>query len=145
MPDIISFLQNSTSLTRKTIVDNVANTTRRSFKTGKCEKLPKDEWIIVPDKHEAIISKEVFNRVQELLKSRSRGTKMETVQIFSGLIKCKDCSRAMNYAGGKTPIYTCGTYRNKGKDYCTSHYIRYQYAIIVQSYRTVEPSPCLSK
>ena len=145
LPDIISFLQNSTSLTRKTIVDNVANTTRRSFKTGKCEKLPRDEWIIVPDKHEAIISKEVFNRVQELLKSRSRGTKMETVQIFSGLIKCKDCSRAMNYAGGKTPIYTCGTYRNKGKDYCTSHYIRYQYAIIVQSYRTVEPSPCLSK
>ena len=108
------------------IGSNVANTTRRSFKTGKCEKLPKDEWIIVPDKHEAIISKEVFNRVQELLKSRSRGTKMETVQIFSGLIKCKDCSRAMNYAGGKTPIYTCGTYRNKGKEYCTSHYIRYE-------------------
>ena len=32
----------------------------------------------------------------------------------------------MNYAGGKTPVYTCGTYRNKGKDYCTSHYIHYE-------------------
>lgn len=108
------------------IGSNVGNTTRRSFKTGKCEKLPKEEWIIVPDRHEAILSKEVFYRVQELIKNRSRGTKMETVQIFSGLIKCKDCSRAMNYAGGKTPAYTCGTYRNKGKDYCASHYIRYE-------------------
>lgn len=108
------------------IGSNVGNTSRRSFKTGKCTKIPRDEWIIVPDRHEAIISKEVFYRVQELIKSRKRGTKMETVQIFSGVIKCKDCSRAMNYAGGKTPIYNCGTYRNKGKEYCSSHYIRYE-------------------
>ncbi|MCR4719716.1 MAG: recombinase family protein [Firmicutes bacterium] len=119
------------------IGSNVANTTRRSFKTGKCEKLPREEWVIVPDVHEAIISKEVFYRVRDIFKSRRRGTKMETVQLFAGLVKCKDCSRSMNYTGGDVPFYTCGTYRNKGKKYCSSHRIRYEdvYNCVLQDIR----------
>ncbi len=38
---------------------------------GKARQRPKEEWIIVPGTHEAIIDLEVWERVQELLKHRT--------------------------------------------------------------------------
>ncbi|MCI8486910.1 MAG: hypothetical protein HFJ20_07675 [Clostridia bacterium] len=41
-----------------------------NYKTRKTKRVPKDEWIVVPNMHEPIISKEQFEKVQEIMKSR---------------------------------------------------------------------------
>jgi len=37
--------------------------------TGKTYKVPKEQWVIIPDTHPAIISKETFEQVQEIIAS----------------------------------------------------------------------------
>ena len=106
--------------------------TNISYKNKKKIRKPKEEWLKVENTHEAIISKEVFEQVQEQIASRKRKMKDSTTQIFAGLLKCADCGWSMSYANNtqnKTPkkYYVCTTYRQFGKNggFCTSHYLRY--------------------
>ena len=62
-----------------------------SFKNKKKVRKPQEEWYRVENTHEAIISEEVFQKVQELIASRRRKRRNGTTQIFAGLIKCADC------------------------------------------------------
>lgn len=97
----------------------------KPFKSKKVVDVPKKDWIIVKDTHEPIISNEVWEDAQKLIQNRRRPAKDNCVQIFSGLVKCKDCGRALSYNSHKTPDYMCGTYRNKGKALCSAHRITY--------------------
>ena len=82
--------------------------------------------------HEAIISPELFHRVQEQAASRHRSTKDNRVQIFSGLLRCGGCGRSMSCGTNKTrkgvpySYYCCTAYRQYGAERagCTQHYIR---------------------
>lgn len=97
----------------------------KPFKSKRFRDVPKDEWIIVKDTHEPIISKEVFEEAQKLIHIRRRENRRTgTVQIFSGLVKCRDCGHAMVYSSD-TQSYICSTYNFWGKKECPSHYIRY--------------------
>ena len=44
----------------------------KSYKVHEIEAVPEDEWVTVPDTHEAIIDKESFEKVQALLKRDTR-------------------------------------------------------------------------
>ena len=68
-----------------------------SFKNKKKVRKPQEEWYRVENTHEAIISEEVFQKVQELIASRRRRQKNGTTQIFSGLVKCADCGWSLAY------------------------------------------------
>lgn len=101
-----------------------------SFKNKKKVRKPESEWFRVDNTHEAIIDKEVFCHVQELIKSRRRQRKDTTTQIFAGLVKCADCGWSMRFGtnnANKTPYsyYSCSFYGQFGKGYCSMHYIRY--------------------
>lgn len=100
---------------------------------GKAKQRPREEWIIVPDTHEAIIEPEVWNRVQELLRQRTRTIDFkQNVSIFAGFLKCADCGRAMvkrqfsDKEGKKRWFYTCGAYSRSGTEVCSNHYIRHE-------------------
>ena len=68
----------------------------KSYKAYQIEAEPEDEWVRVSDTHEAIIERETFNRVQELLKRDTRTSPKEReVHLFSGFLKCADCGRAV--------------------------------------------------
>ena len=54
-----------------------------SFKNKKKVRKPQEEWYRVENTHEAIISEEVFQKVQELIASRRRKRRNGTTQIFS--------------------------------------------------------------
>lgn len=100
-----------------------------SFKDKRKIRKPQDEWWKVENTHEAIISKEDFQTVQEMIASRRRKQKNGTTQIFAGLIKCADCGWSMRFGTNnqnKTPYshYTCSQY-GQGLRQCSSHYIRY--------------------
>ena len=79
--------------------------------------------------HEALVSKDVFDRVQELIETRRRKQKDGTTQIFSGLVKCADCGWSLAFGmnnQNKKPYghYHCSNY-GQGTGHCTMHYIRY--------------------
>ena len=67
-------------------------------RTRKKVRKPKEEWIRVENTHEALVSKDVFDRVQELIETRRRKQKDGTTQIFSGLVKCADCGWSLALA-----------------------------------------------
>lgn len=76
---------------------------RQSFYKGEKQRiLPKSEWTIVPDTHEAIIDKATFEAVQKMAEEQhtayhERLGKYDglgkTPNILKGLIFCADCKR----------------------------------------------------
>ncbi len=62
-----------------------------SYKNHTRISIPRENWIIVEDTHEPIISKSDFYKVQVLRKKRFRPTKKGEVSLFSGLLKCGYC------------------------------------------------------
>ena len=103
--------------------------TNISFKDKRKVRKPQEEWWRVENTHEAIISKEDFQKVQEMIASRRRQKKDGTVQIFAGLIKCADCGWSLAYGmnkQNKTPYgyYHCSK-NGQGLRQCSMHYIRY--------------------
>lgn len=108
------------------LVQNKVNTL--SYKDRKKKMLPKSEWIVVENTHEAIIDEETFERVQEMQKVRTRDVKDTPNGIFSGMIFCADCKHAMNrnyerHGEHNFNGYVCKTYKTKGKVFCESHII----------------------
>lgn len=88
---------------------------------------PKEEWIIVENMHEPIISRELWDTVQQLMKSRRRENSKGEVQMFAGLVKCSKCGSSLNVnfdkKKGKYTGFSCWVYKNYGKYRCTSHAI----------------------
>lgn len=102
-------------------------------KTSKEKKNP-DEWIIVEGVHEAIVSKEDFERVQALKKSRglynrNASTSRAVANVFSGLIKCKICGRSLILSGSgqlnKGARYLRCSGRKTGIAKCTCAMVKY--------------------
>ena len=105
--------------------------TNISYKNKKKIRKPQEEWFRVENTHEAIISKKVFEQVQEQIASRRRQQKDATTQIFSGLVKCVDCGWSMRFGTNRQNSkpyshYTCSQY-GQGLKQCSAHYIRYDY------------------
>ncbi len=101
-----------------------------SFKNKKSIRRPKDEWMIVEGTQEPIISKDVFDLVQQQIKRRKRPQSNEAVQIFAGLVRCADCGWSMRFATNRTAknpysYFSCTKYTQEGKTACSIHYIRY--------------------
>ena len=91
----------------------------------KAKQIDKDKWFVVPDTHEAIISKEDFEITQGLLERNSRTINFSNISLFSGMIKCGDCGKALvKNKSGNTVQYICSKYRQLGKTECTRHTIR---------------------
>ena len=75
--------------------------TNISYKNKKRMRKPESEWMRIEGTHEAIISKDVFERVQEQIASRRRKLGNATTQIFAGLVRCADCGWSMSFATNK--------------------------------------------
>ena len=100
-----------------------------SYKNHKVVKRDESDWIVHENNHEAIISKELWDKVRELEDSVSTGksTKTGEVKPLSGMCYCSACGTKMKFTSsmtGKTPQnYTCGLYARFGKQYCNTHFI----------------------
>ena len=106
--------------------------TNISYKNKKRIRKPVEEQMRVEGTQDAIISKEVFDQVQEQIANRRRVQKDGTTQIFAGLVRCADCGWSMSFGKNKNngkpySYFNCTSYRQHGKKYatCTAHYIRY--------------------
>ena len=99
----------------------------KSYKVHQIEAVPEEEWVRVPDTHEAIISHETFERVQELLKRDTRtAPKKRELHLFSGFLRCADCGKAVTRSqSGKNVYYSCSTYKKRSRTACSMHSIKH--------------------
>ncbi|MCI8402292.1 MAG: recombinase family protein [Lachnospiraceae bacterium] len=99
----------------------------KSYKVHQIENVPKEEWIRVSHTHEAIVPHEIFDQVQALLTRDTRTSPGgRRVHLFSGLLRCADCKRAVTRSrSGKHVYYACSTYKNRSRSACTMHAIRH--------------------
>ena len=99
----------------------------KSYKVHQIEAVPEEEWVRVPDTHEAIITHETFDRVQALLLRDTRTTpKGRELHLFSGFLKCADCGKSVTRSqSGKNVYYACSTYKNRSRTACTMHSIKH--------------------
>ena len=70
-----------------------------SYKSRRVVWLPKEEWIVVPGTHEAIIDQESFDRVQQMLHEHARSGGQGTVNPLAGKVFCGCCGSAMEQTG----------------------------------------------
>ena len=103
----------------------------------------KDKWIVFPNTHEALISREDFQKVQDILQaaSEARQTSMQKteeiratlVNLFEGKIVCADCGKKMYFHRKRIDkdkrkrwyaFYECSTSVGRRYEHCTSHYTR---------------------
>ena len=75
--------------------------------------VPREQWMIVPDTHEAIVSREVFERVNLGIKKRS-ACHREKEASLRGKVRCAGCNRIISRVkrvrsgGRKGATYRCG-------------------------------------
>ena len=96
---------------------------------GVIRKKKAHEWIIVENQHEPIIDRQTFDIVQTKIKKRQHPRDTDNFSLFSGLIKCGECGKALTIrkTNAKYPkdIYSCVTYNKFGKEHCTQHRVDY--------------------
>lgn len=118
---------------------------KESYKDKRAKKTPKEDWVIFKNTQEAIVSEEMWNKVQELRKTVRRTDTVGEGNPFTGLLYCADCGAKMyNHRGGagrarnwkgelngkRRPDrdeYNCSTYNLSRQSYdkqCSQHYIR---------------------
>lgn len=118
---------------------------KESYKDKRAKRTPKEDWVIFKNTQEAIVSEEMWNKVQELRKTVRRTDTVGEANPFTGLLYCADCGAKMyNHRGGagrarnwkgelngkRRPDrdeYNCSTYNLSRQSYdkqCSQHYIR---------------------
>lgn len=101
-----------------------------SYKIHVCRPVGKEKRIRVENTHEAIVSREDFYKVGELLKRDTRTSPhADRLSLFSGFLKCADCGRAMQKRTVTQPnkiydYYVCSTYKKFHGGFCTKHTLR---------------------
>lgn len=116
-------------------------TAKASFKSGITLQKPRKDWVVVKNRHEPIISQEVFDRVRKRSVSRRNPAVSGFSNLFSGTAVCADCGRNMSITGarGKTEKrkLVCGGYKLYGSRECKNHFMDYDllYEILLQEIR----------
>ena len=100
-----------------------------SYKVHKVIHNPKEEYQIIPDMQEPIISEEKWVRVQELRENRRRPTATGRTSLFSGLVYCYDCGAKLHFCAAKSlnknqEFFRCANYKDGRGGTCKIHYIR---------------------
>ena len=120
-------------LTRKEYLGHTitGKTYKVSYKSKKTKKNPEEKRYFFPNTHEPLIDEETFELAQKRIATRQRPTKVDEIDLFSGLLFCGDCGYKMYAVRGAGTLerkhaYTCGNYRNRARNdmLCTTHYIR---------------------
>lgn len=98
-----------------------------SYKIKKSVRKPEEEWVRVENAHEAIIPREDYQVVQELLQTDTRaGGGEKKAHRYAGLLFCGDCMEPMirrvtRCRGKESVAYICPK-KNRGEG-CTRHTI----------------------
>ena len=102
---------------------------RINYKFRKVVVNKEEDWIIVENTHEAIISKKDFKKIQQLLPNQKRRNDKKEYRLLDGILYCYECKhhigiRARNKYGYS--YMSCNYYRKFPKSkFCTAHGFSY--------------------
>jgi len=89
-----------------------------SYKSKKYVNKPEEDWIIIANHHEAIVTKETFDMVQAKMKRYTQTKpRKSNDKTFSGLMFCARCGSRMLKIERATlrPSYVCGKSHREGR------------------------------
>ena len=125
----------SEMLQNETYLGNMVQgrTVKISYKSKKCLKQDRENWVVVENTHEPLIDKETFQKVRMLVNSR-RHTRSRTYDfLLKGLIFCHECGYPMAVlnrppvSGEDRLLFVCRTYQRFTKaGVCSCHSIKEQ-------------------
>ena len=75
----------------------IINKMYTDYRTNKKYKTPKKEWIFKENTHEALISQEKFDNVQQMLEEKFNKPQNEYEYLLKGLVYCGHCKSRMQY------------------------------------------------
>lgn len=84
------------------------------------KRIPKDEWIIVPDMHEPIVSDEIFEAAHTSLQSRLKTVNKNTAGNRNNLFVCGYCGRRLQRSNGKITHLYCMKAKSDRESDCAS-------------------------
>ena len=123
----------SEMLQNETYIGNMVQgrSVKISYKSKKCLKQPRENWVVVEGTHEPLVDRETFQRVQMLIKSREHTRSRTYDYLLKGMIFCHECGHALsvinrrNAAGEDVLYFVCRTYQRFTKaGACTSHTVK---------------------
>lgn len=125
----------SEMLQNETYIGNMVQgrSVKISYKSKKCLKQERDNWVVVEGTHEPLIDPESFRKVRMLVESRKRTRSRTYDFLLKGLIFCHECGyplAIMNrppVSGEDRLFFVCRTYQRFTKaGVCTCHSIKEQ-------------------
>ena len=101
---------------------------RISYKSKALLSVPKSQWIVVLDTHEAIVDRNTFETVQRLLGEHTKSDGSGMIHPLAGKVRCMDCGSTMlklsNGTGsGRRCYLRCKRY-STNQTLCSHHMIR---------------------
>ena len=127
-----------TLLSNQAYIGNLVQhkSTTISYKNHKWQRRPEEEWIVVENAHEAIIPRDLWDKVKEVEQAVGHGkhTARGFMHPLSGLMLCADCGAKMRLGWNTTYVkrlgrentyfnFNCGTKSRMGSSACFSHFI----------------------
>ena len=131
---------------------------KESYKSKKFKELPKEEWQIIENTHEAIVDPDTWHLAQQARRTVHRTDKTGMANPLTGLVFCADCGAKMhNHRGNMNPnrpnngidprtglypndCYECGSYNLSSMHVernCSVHHIstRALYTLVLETIR----------
>lgn len=94
-----------------------------SVTTEKRKKIDSANYIVIENTHEAIIPKDDFHVVQQIISERKRKRPYAKKHLFTNISYCADCGKSMHYKANRKG-YICGAYNKYGHTKCSDHHVR---------------------
>ena len=121
-------------LSKQEYCGDIINFKSRSsnFKNKKRVNNPREDWVVFKDRHEAIIDRDTFERVQaQITKTKRRMPKAENGEkhLLANYLYCADCHSKLwyhtNTLNKDIHYFSCSNYKSDYRGTCpTRHYIR---------------------
>jgi site-specific DNA recombinase len=93
-----------------------------SVTSTKRKEIDPENQIVSENTHDAIIDKELFDQVQDLLRRRTKTGAAPQKHLFTNLLYCEECHRGMWYKANQKG-YRCGGNLRHGNTFCVNKVI----------------------
>ena len=118
-----------------------------NHKTGRSAVVPEDRRVVIPNAHEAIISREIFEQAAKIRAEHRCPARMGRENLFRGVLFCDCCGHPLTLSRKKlkdreVDIYLC-THHNRCPDECPKTHIIYHevlYPYVLEQIRALARS-----
>ena len=94
-----------------------------SYKTKQNRPRPQSEWYVVEGTHEAIIDRDLWERVQEMIAQRAKPFQHGKIGLFAGKVRCASCGYSLRSSRSHNRDYLQCATRMVSKDACPGAFI----------------------